>query len=69
MRRVQSVLWLGMLAAALLNVTASSQTVVQRKRLGNNSEAMTAIHRGPLNGYLVIMDGSEVRAFAPRPRC
>jgi hypothetical protein len=34
--------------------------VVERKRLGNNSEAITSVHSGPLAGNIAIMDGTDV---------
>ena len=34
--------------------------MVERKRLGNNSEAITAVHSGPLSGNIAIMDGTDV---------
>ena len=48
------------LLAPLLN----AQNVLLRRRLGNNSEGMTTIHTGPLNGTIAIMDGTDVIAFA-----
>ncbi len=51
------------LVASLGAATANAQMVVQRARLGNNSEAITAIHQGPLAGDIAIMDGIDVRVF------
>jgi len=51
------------LVASLGAATADAQTVVQRARLGNNSEAITAIHQGPLAGDIAIMDGIDVRVI------
>ena len=52
------------LSNALVAPFLDAQSVVQRRRLGNNTEAITTIHAGPLNGYVAIMDGTDVLAFA-----
>jgi len=62
--RIQALVILIVLSQALLSTVLDAQTVVQRKRLGNNTEAMTAIHAGPLKNYIAIMDGTDVLAFA-----
>lgn len=41
-----------------------AQTVVSRKRLGNNSEDTTAIHSGQLAKNIAIIDGTDVLAFS-----
>ena len=48
----------------LLAPLLDAQNVLLRRRLGNNSEGMTTIHAGPLNGTIAIMDGMDVIAFA-----
>jgi hypothetical protein len=48
----------------LLAPLLDAQNVLLRQRLGNNSEGMTTIHAGPLNGTIAIMDGTDVIAFA-----
>jgi hypothetical protein len=52
------------LFATLLTPLLDAQNVLLRRRLGNNSEGMTTIHAGPLNGTIAIMDGTDVIAFA-----
>jgi hypothetical protein len=42
----------------------SAQRVLQRKRLENNTEAITAILSGPLKGNVAIMDGLDVLALS-----
>lgn len=48
----------------LLAPLLDAQNVLLRRRLGNNSEGMTTIHAGPLNGTIAVMDGTDVIAFA-----
>jgi hypothetical protein len=52
------------LCSELLAPLLDAQQVLLRRRLGNNSEGMTTIHAGPLNGTIAIMDGTDVIAFA-----
>lgn len=52
------------LCNALIPSFLHAQNVIQRRRLGNNTEGMTAIHAGPLKNYIVLMDGTDVLAFA-----
>jgi len=52
------------LCNALIPSFLDAQNVIQRRRLGSNTEAMTAIHAGRLNNYIVLMDGTDVLAFA-----
>jgi hypothetical protein len=40
-----------------------AQSVLQRKRLGNNTEGITAIRSGPLEGNVALMDGLDVLAL------
>ena len=47
----------------LLTPLLDAQHVLLRRRLGNNSEGMTTIQSGPFNGYIAIMDGTDVLAF------
>ncbi len=54
----------GLLVIAFAVSESRAQTVVQRKRLGNNSEAIAGIHSGPLARNIAIMDGTDVRAFS-----
>jgi hypothetical protein len=41
-----------------------AQTLVNRKRLGNNSEDITAIHSGQLAKNIAIIDGTDVLALS-----
>ena len=48
----------------LLAESASAETVVARRRLGNNSEGLTY---DPLNDRAVVMDGNDVIGVALNP--
>lgn len=50
----------GLLLLASAGSVCRAQRVVESKRLGNNTEAITAIHSGPLAGSIAIMDGLDV---------
>jgi hypothetical protein len=52
------------LVLAFAGAAANAQSVLFRKRLGNNSEDITAIHSGPLAGTIAIMDGTDVLALS-----
>jgi len=53
-----------LMAFTLLSATVGdSQTVVRRARLGNNTEDITFVTKGPLAKHIVIIDGAEVWAF------
>jgi hypothetical protein len=54
----------GLLVIALGAPESRAQSVLQRKRLGNDSEQITAIRLGPLARTIAILDGTDVLAFS-----
>lgn len=45
-----------------------AQTVLERTRLGNNTEDMSFVGKGPLANHIVMMDGCDVMAFPGQGR-
>ena len=64
MRKSLSLAFAVTLVLAFASATAHAQSVLFEKRLGNNTEDITAIHTGPLAGNIAIMDGSDVFALS-----
>jgi len=63
MRKSLSRVFALILVLTFAGATAQAQSVHFRKRLGNNTEDITAIHSGPLAGKIAIMDGTDVLAL------
>jgi len=66
MRKSLSRVFAIILVLAFAGATAHAQSVLFRKRLGNNTEDIAAIHSGPLAGKIAIVDGTDVLALSNR---
>jgi hypothetical protein len=62
-RKMKHRVLLFLIVVVCVGQVCHAQTVVSRKRLGNNSEDITAIHSGQLAKNIAIIDGTDVLAL------